>query len=188
MAPEQLAGKGVTIKSDIYSLGLVMYEVLTGRRAYDAATLQELIKSRGEGTITNPSALVKDLDPLVERVILRCLDEDPEKRPASASASRCGFAGRRPISGGTCGWRNALTRNGCGRWQYRRLAAPAGHRVHGFASLLLTALLPISDSAKVVSEKFAPKYSAEVLRHKAQEIRTNLGYASPSHDSHRVSV
>ena len=38
MAPEQLSGKEVTTKSDIYSLGLVMYEILTGKRAYDAAT------------------------------------------------------------------------------------------------------------------------------------------------------
>jgi serine/threonine protein kinase len=88
MAPEQLAGKEVTIKSDIYSLGLVMYELLTGRRAYDAATLPELIKNREEGTITNPSTLVKDLDPLIERVILRCLEKDPAMRPRWLRARR----------------------------------------------------------------------------------------------------
>src|SRR6478736_5219426 len=80
MAPEQLSGKEVTTKSDIYSLGLVMYEILTGKRAYDAATLPELIKAREEGAPTNPSTLVRDLDPLIERVILRCLEKDPAKR------------------------------------------------------------------------------------------------------------
>ena len=48
MAPEQLSGKEVTTKSDIYSLGLVMYEMLTGRRAYDATTLPELMPARTE--------------------------------------------------------------------------------------------------------------------------------------------
>ena len=81
MAPEQLAGKEVTTKSDIYSLGLILYEILTGKRAFEASTLPELIKLREQGTITNPSTLVRDLDPLIERVILRCLETDPAKRP-----------------------------------------------------------------------------------------------------------
>src|SRR5690348_1326772 len=67
MAPEQLAGKQVTTKSDIYSLGLILYEILTGKRAFEASTLQELVRLRDSGTITNPSTLVRDLDPLIER-------------------------------------------------------------------------------------------------------------------------
>ena len=54
MAPEQLAGREVTVKSDIYALGLVLYEILTGRRAFEASTLPELMKQRESGTITNP--------------------------------------------------------------------------------------------------------------------------------------
>ena len=84
MAPEQLAGKEVTIKSDLYSLGLVLYEILTGKRVFEAATLPELMKLREESAPTSPSSLVRDLDPLIERVILRCLEKDPAQRPASA--------------------------------------------------------------------------------------------------------
>ena len=43
MAPEQLEGREVTAKSDIYALGLVLYEIFTGRRAFTAATLAELL-------------------------------------------------------------------------------------------------------------------------------------------------
>src|SRR5947208_8386479 len=98
MAPEQLAGKEVTPKSDIYSLGLVLYEILTGKRAFEASTLQELVRLRESGTITNPSMLVRDLDPLIERVILRCLETDPGKRPASALQVAAALPGGDPLA------------------------------------------------------------------------------------------
>ena len=74
MAPEQLAGKEVTMQSDIYSLGLVLYEVFTGKRAFEASTLAELVRLHSETTPLSPSSLVKELDPAVESAILRCLD------------------------------------------------------------------------------------------------------------------
>lgn len=98
MAPEQLAGKEVTTKSDIYSLGLILYEILTGKRAFEASTLQELVRLRESGTITNPSTLVRDLDPLIERVILRCLEADPDKRPASALQVAAALPGGDPLA------------------------------------------------------------------------------------------
>ncbi len=44
MAPEQLAGEEVTVKSDIYSLGLLLYEVFTGKAAFDGRTLEEIVR------------------------------------------------------------------------------------------------------------------------------------------------
>jgi hypothetical protein len=98
MAPEQLAGSEVTAKSDIYSLGLILYEILTGRRAFEAATLPELIKLREEGAVTSLSTLVRDLDPLIERVILRCLEKDPAQRPASALQVAAALPGGDPLA------------------------------------------------------------------------------------------
>jgi Protein kinase domain len=98
MAPEQLAGKEVTAKSDIYSLGLILYEILTGKRAFEAATLPELIKLREQGALTSASSIVKDLDPLIERVMLRCLDKDPAQRPASALQVAAALPGGDPLA------------------------------------------------------------------------------------------
>src|SRR5215470_14130549 len=98
MAPEQLAGDEVTRKSDIYSLGLVLYEILTGKRAFEASTLPQLMKLRQSGTVTNPSTLVRDLDPLIERVILRCLESDPERRPPSALQVAAALPGGDPLA------------------------------------------------------------------------------------------
>ena len=47
MAPEQLAGKGATVRSDMYSLGLVLYEIYTGKKAFTATTLAELRRAEG---------------------------------------------------------------------------------------------------------------------------------------------
>src|SRR5256884_3335350 len=85
MSPEQIEGKEQTVQSDIYSLGLVLYELFTGKRAFEAPSLNELIKlRRSNATATTPTSIVKDLDPLIEKIIDRCLQEKPEDRPASA--------------------------------------------------------------------------------------------------------
>jgi serine/threonine protein kinase len=98
MAPEQLTGKEVTTKSDIYSLGLVLYELFTGKRAYDATTLQELIRQKEETTPTRPSLIIKEIDPLIERVILRCLEREPSRRPAAALQIAAALPGGDPLA------------------------------------------------------------------------------------------
>jgi serine/threonine protein kinase len=73
MAPEQLAGHEVTARSDIYALGLVLYEVFTGQRALEGKNLAELINKREQEGVVPPWALVRDLNPDIEQTILRCL-------------------------------------------------------------------------------------------------------------------
>ncbi len=98
MAPEQLAGHEVTTKSDIYSLGLVLYEIFTGKKAFDAATLEDLIKQRETTTPPSISDYVKEVDPLVERVILRCLERDPQSRPSSVTQVAAALPGGDPLA------------------------------------------------------------------------------------------
>ena len=63
MAPEQFDGGALTVKTDVYSLGLVLYELFTGKRAFEASTLNELIKlRRSDTTPTTPTSIIKDLD------------------------------------------------------------------------------------------------------------------------------
>jgi Protein kinase domain/zinc-ribbon domain len=180
MAPEQLAGKEVTTKSDIFSLGLVMYEVLTGRRAYDAPTLQELLKTR-ETPITNPSSLVKDLDPLVERVILRCLEQDSANRPASALQVAAALPGGDPLAA-------ALA---AGETPSPQMVAAAGETegmpVRNAVACLVAVLLLTGASIYLGHresglKQIRPQYSTEVLAHKAREMIASFGYADPPQD------
>jgi hypothetical protein len=99
MAPEQLAGREVTVRSDIYALGLVIYEIFTGKRVFEARNVEELLRLRETtSTPTSPSSIVKDIDPLVERVIERCLEKEPGRRPASALQVAAALPGGDPIA------------------------------------------------------------------------------------------
>jgi serine/threonine-protein kinase len=98
MAPEQLKDGRVSARSDIYALGLVLYEIFTGKRAFTASSLVELRQQQESGSFTSLTDLVRDLDPAVERVVLRCLETDPEARPASAYAVLGALPGGDPLA------------------------------------------------------------------------------------------
>src|SRR5688572_2355419 len=98
MAPEQLAAGEVTPRSDIYALGLVLFELFTGRRALEGRSLAEMIAKREQDGITTPSDVVRDLDPAVDRAIMRCLEADPARRPSSALAVAASLPGGDPLA------------------------------------------------------------------------------------------
>ncbi len=98
MAPEQLSGQEVSVKSDLFALGLVLYELFTGKRAYQASTLAELTQLHQSSSPASPSSHVSDLDPAVERAILRCLEKDPALRPESALAVSASLPGGDPLA------------------------------------------------------------------------------------------
>ncbi|MFI5069730.1 MAG: protein kinase, partial [Terriglobales bacterium] len=94
MAPEQIGKGEASVRSDIYSLGLVFYELFTGRLPYQANTPIEWRRAHLESAPRTPSSVVKDLDPVVETAIMRCLQKDPALRPSSAAA----FPGGDPLA------------------------------------------------------------------------------------------
>jgi serine/threonine-protein kinase len=98
MAPEQLSGSEVTVRSDVYSLGLVLYELFTGQRALEGKNLAELIHKREQSGILPPSSLVRAIDPKVESIIMRCLRPQVEERPATALAVAAALPGGDPLA------------------------------------------------------------------------------------------
>ena len=84
MAPEQLEGAAASVQTDLYSFGVLMYELFTGKRPYSGGTFAELRREVSSTEVTTPSEHVRELEPAVERVILRCLNRDPALRPRSA--------------------------------------------------------------------------------------------------------
>ncbi|MDE3154122.1 MAG: serine/threonine protein kinase [Acidobacteriota bacterium] len=98
MAPEQLAGQPASVATDLYALGLVLFEIFTGRRVYEAKSLQEIVALHETDSRPTPSSIVRDLDPAIERVILRCLEKDPQRRPGSALAVAAALPGADPLA------------------------------------------------------------------------------------------
>ncbi|MCB1183166.1 protein kinase, partial [bacterium] len=86
MSPEQITGREVTVRSDIYALGLVLYELFTGRAPFRAETMAEYRELHADSMPSQPTMHVPGLDPVVERAIMRCLAKEPGERPASALA------------------------------------------------------------------------------------------------------
>ena len=176
MAPEQFDGEPPSVRSDIYSLGLVLYELFTGKRAYEAPSLGELIKlRRSDSTPTNPTAIVKDLDPVIERVIDRCLQKDPTARPATALQVAAALPGGDPIAAALAAGETpspemvaAAPKEGALRPAFA-IASLAG------VIALLAFLLATSSYSRV--ERHVPlEKPPEVLAERAREIIASLGY------------
>jgi serine/threonine protein kinase len=88
MSPEQLSGQDLTELSDVYALGLLGYELLTGRGPYDAKSRREVITAHMQGEPRSLSELRGDVESDLEDVLKRCLAKEPEHRPSAADVAR----------------------------------------------------------------------------------------------------
>jgi len=183
MAPEQLEGREVTTRSDVYSLGLVLYEIFTGKKAFEGKTLAEAIRTRGDAAPASPSLLVPDLDPAVERVILRCLERDPAQRPSSALSVAAALPGGDPLAA-------ALA---AGETPSPQVVADAGETT-GLSPRAALACLAVVVVGLLLALTLGIRLSPidqvglappEVLSAKAREILVRLGYtAAPTDTAH----
>jgi serine/threonine-protein kinase len=180
MAPEQLEGKEVSTLSDIYALGLVLYEIFTGRRAF-----AEKKATAGHGqdqTPSRPSSVVKDLDPVIEKVILRCLEENPASRPPNALAVSAALPGGDPLAA-------ALA---AGETPSPELVAASGEteglRPRAAIAILAGVLIGIAFAVSIsvrhnAFDRMDLELTPEVLQHKAREVIARLGYEGKAADS-----
>ncbi|HZM99596.1 MAG TPA: serine/threonine-protein kinase, partial [Pyrinomonadaceae bacterium] len=185
MAPEQLDGKPPTIRSDIYSLGLVLYELFTGKRAFDASTLDELLKlRRSDSAPTTPTSLVKDLEPVIESIIDRCMQKDPARRPASALQVAAALPGGDPIAAALAAGETPSPEMVAAAPKAGALKpAVAISALAGTVAVLLFLLLA-SRSTRAERNVSLDK-PPEVLAERARDIIANLGYQnSPVDQAH----
>jgi predicted Ser/Thr protein kinase len=85
MAPEQSQGKAIDQRADLYALGLILYECLTGRRAFSGATPVEIALKQLKEKPLPPRKFLSSVPPILEAAVMRCLEKEPARRFASAS-------------------------------------------------------------------------------------------------------
>ena len=175
MAPELLAGQAATTKSDIYALGLILFEIFTGKHAYEVKTLGELKHLQDTGAVTTPTSIVRDLDPAVERIILRCLARDPEKRPASALTVAAALPGGDPLAAALAAGETPspelLVAAG------ESVAVPVAPALAMLAGLFLVlAIAVIAGSRGSVISQLPMAIPRDALADRASQILKKLGY------------
>ncbi|ACB35204.1 serine/threonine protein kinase [Leptothrix cholodnii SP-6] len=85
-APEQYDGRECDQRSDVYSLGVVLYELLTGQRPYNGSSLDEIRQAVRTGRAQRPTQIIAAVPPALETLVMQAIDIDPAARPRSAGA------------------------------------------------------------------------------------------------------
>jgi serine/threonine-protein kinase len=93
MAPEQLVGGVVSVQTDLFSLGLILYELFTGIRVFPVASLRERQQATEPADAVVTSGTGRGIDAALEALIVECLQSDPSKRPSSARAIAAALPG-----------------------------------------------------------------------------------------------
>ena len=135
MSPEQLRGEKVDTRSDIYALGVVLYEIATGQRPYSSSVHARLVDEILNRPASPPSSINRKLSPKADGIILKCLAKDPEDRYQTAKeiAVDLRHLSTQPTSGAVSVWTSSV-RTGRKAWPWMLAAA-------AFTTTLLVLLL-----------------------------------------------
>lgn len=177
MAPEQLAGAPATPQTDLYALGLLLYEICTGKRPFEAQTLAEWKRVHTHEPPSRPSRHARDIDETVESIILRCLEKDPARRPRSAAQVALLLPGGDPLAAAIA----------AGETPSPAMVAAANHGAVlrpalAFAALagILLVLGVLAWASRVNLYRRIPfEKPPEVLADRASTLISDLGYSSP---------
>jgi serine/threonine-protein kinase len=160
----------------------VLYEIFTGKRPFDATTSEEMARLRDKSAPTAPSALVKDLDPLVERVILRCLEKDPAKRPASALQVAAALPGGDPLAAALAAGETPSPEMVAASGETEGMRPAMAWTLLAATIVFVVAAVIFSAQAKLYRRVPLEKTPEELVA-RSRDILKSLGYTEPPVDT-----
>jgi serine/threonine-protein kinase len=191
MSPEQLHGESIDVRSDIYSVGAVIYEISVGRKAFTEVIPSRLIEVILHRPPIAPRALNSRISPELERIVLKCLDKHPARRYQSAkellvdlrrldttpsvntgqsrSTTSLGRRTARPIAYGVAGLLIlgvVMTGLNISGWRDRLMAGLAPPRIKSLA------VLPLENLSHVPEQEYFADGMTEALITDIAKIRT----------------
>jgi serine/threonine-protein kinase len=175
MAPEQRSAGALTVQTDLYALGLVLFEVFTGIHAGSGNSLVHRITDAAKSERLSPTQGIRHLDPQVEHVIAVCLQPVARDRPHSATAVAAALPGGEPFSAAIA----------AGRTLSPAMIAAARREVLRPAVVAVLAIALMGEAAAVgirnrkVLLETAPPFSPAVLLTRAEDTLQSLGHRLP---------
>jgi hypothetical protein len=180
MAPEQFTGDGASVRSDIYALGLVLYELYTGTPAFTASSLGDLRARKEQELPAAPSELIKDMDPVVERVIFRAISRDPGARPASVAQVVAALPGGTALEAALRAGETPSPEMVAASGSSEGLEVRAAWTL--LAIVLAGAVAAVGVASRALFWAVPPDKSPQVLSERARETLAGLGYIEPPAD------
>ena len=182
MAPEQIAGGRLSPQTDLYAVGLLLFELLAGTPAHGSGSLAERRQQPTSSTPLLPPSVRAAIDPRIVQVIDRCLEPDVARRPESALSVAAGLPGGDPLAAALAAGETPAPHVVAAAID-EHLLSPAA----AFAGLIafaaaVVALLAVT-GLNVYSRYVAFRQAPEVLAARAEEIRQGLGYVDAPADT-----
>src|SRR6202030_1101386 len=153
----------------------------TGKRPFDATTSEEMARLRDKSAPTAPSQFVKDLNPLVERVILRCLEKDPGKRPASALQVAAALPGGDPLAAALAAGETPSPEMVAASGESEGLRPVLAWTVLAGVFVSLIAAILLSAETKLY-RRVPLEQPPEALAERARDVLRSVGYSEPPVD------
>jgi hypothetical protein len=175
MAPEQLVGGPVTVRTDLFALGIMLVELLSGRRLFRAATVDERRLQRDADQLAK-AAIGGATDARFRKMVLQCLRQDPSERPASARAVAAAIpGGADPVAAALAAGETPSPEMVAAADDTRRLGAVAAWSCLG-AAITAVFIAAWQLPSMVLYRQIPLPKAPQALVERAQQVVTKAGY------------